>query len=270
MSHNRLRISTGFLVGVLVILFQGTFSSLAQETNFSDTTKPDLVSVILNPVEVDVSKEGAVLLATIIASDDLNVVNQATAYLDPFYGANPQSSTNTQLAVKKVNGKIETTLQLKFIFKKGTPVGEYRLRITLYDAADNRNVAYLLDSPQNRVKVVNNNPSTTTDVSEFDYAKRLSDYAVQVKDLSAEITTLKSQLTRYSTELASARVERDGATSDKASLQKEIASVTKERESLQQSVASLNETVKSLSQEFESVKKRLKTICKLKPKPKGC
>ena len=223
--------------------------SYAQEIDYSDTTKPQIESLVVNPSTVDVSQEGAVLLVTVVGSDDRNVITYSDGYLDPLYGANPQSYTDRQLSVKKVGSRIETTLQLKFVFKKGTPIGSYKLRITLYDAADNRLIAANLDSPSNSVTVVNGTPSRIIDVSEFDYNSKLDNYANTVRTLTSEISSLKSRLDTQTKNENSLQSQINTLTSDKSILQSQVSALTIDRGALQ---------------------KRISAICKARPRPKGC
>jgi chaperonin cofactor prefoldin len=237
--------------------------SMAQEVDYSDTTPPRIESLTLNPSTVDVSQEGAVLLVTVVGSDDRNTITLADGYLDPLFGANPQSFTNSQLSVKKVGSRIETTLQLKFVFKKGTPLGIYRVRVSLFDAADNRLVAANFISPSNLLTVVNSNSSRTIDVSEFDFNAKLDSYALQLKNLTSEVSSLKSQLSASDNEKGSLQSKLSNLITEKSGLQTQINNLITEKSGLQTQI-------NNLITEKSGLQKRLNSICKVKPKPKGC
>ncbi len=158
---------------LLVSVFFPVNNVNADTVNYSDTTKPIIESITLNPTVVNVTNEGAVLIATIVASDDLNSMNSFNGYLFPFYGANPQAYTDKALSTKVVNGRVQVTFQLKYVFKKGTPVGNYQIRATVYDAADNRLIAAGADMPGNSFQVVNDASAAPIDVTQYDYATKL-------------------------------------------------------------------------------------------------
>jgi len=166
----------------------------ANTVNYSDTITPVIESITLNPSVVNVSTEGAILIATIVASDNLNNMNFFNGYLHPLYGANPQSISDQALSTKVVNGRVQVTFQLKFVFKKGTPVGDYQIRATVYDAADNRLVAAGANMPGNSFKVVNDVASGPIDVTQFDYAAKLEQYLAQVQTLQTKFNLLEKKL----------------------------------------------------------------------------
>jgi len=182
----------GSLASILILL--STTSVNADTVNYSDTTTPIIESITLNPSVVNVSTEGAVLIATIVASDDLNTMNSYSGYIMPFFGANPQTSTAQALSTQVVKGRIQTTFQLKYVFKKGTPVGDYQIRATVYDAANNRLVAAGANMPGNSFKVVNDIASGPIDVTQFDYVAKLEQYSVQVQALQTKFNALEKKL----------------------------------------------------------------------------
>ena len=177
-----------------VLALSSTSVVSANTVNYSDTTTPVIESITLNPSVVNVSTEGAVLIATIVASDNLNNMNLFNGYLHPLYGANPQSTSDQALSTKVVNGRVQVTFQLKFVFKKGTPVGDYQIRATVYDAADNRLVAAGANMPGNSFKVVNDVASGPIDVTQFDYAAKLEQYLAQVQTLQIKINSIEKKL----------------------------------------------------------------------------
>lgn len=180
------------LASVFILL--STTSVGADTVNYSDTTTPIIESITLNPSVVNVSTEGAVLIATIVASDDLNTMNSYSGYIMPFFGANPQTSTDQALSTQVVKGRIQTTFQLKYVFKKGTPVGDYQIRATVYDAANNRLVAAGANMPGNSFKVVNDVASGPIDVTQFDYVAKLEQYSTQIQALQAKFNSLEKKL----------------------------------------------------------------------------
>ena len=177
-----------------VLIFSNMTTVSADTVNYSDTTTPIIESITLNPSIVNVSTEGAILIATIVASDDLNNMNSFNGYLHPFFGANPQSRSDQALSTKVVNGRVQVTFQLKFTFKKGTPVGDYQIRATVYDAADNRLVAAGANMPGNSFKVVNDVASGPIDVTQFDYVAKLDQYLAQAQSLQTKYNLLEKKL----------------------------------------------------------------------------
>jgi hypothetical protein len=176
------------------LIFSNMTTVSADTVNYSDTTTPIIESITLNPSIVNVSTEGAILIATIVASDDLNNMNSFNGYLHPLFGANPQSRSDQVLSTKVVNGRVQVTFQLKFTFKKGTPVGDYQIRATVYDAADNRLVAAGANMPGNSFKVVNDVASGPIDVTQFDYVAKLDQYLAQVQSLQTKYNLLEKKL----------------------------------------------------------------------------
>lgn len=176
------------------LIFSNMTTVSADTVNYSDTTTPIIESITLNPSIVNVSTEGAILIATIVASDDLNNMNSFNGYLHPLFGANPQSGSDQALSTKVVSGRVQVTFQLKFTFKKGTPVGDYQIRATVYDAADNRLVAAGANMPGNSFKVVNDVASGPIDVTQFDYAAKLDQYLAQVQSLQTKFNLLEKKL----------------------------------------------------------------------------
>ena len=223
--------------------------AVANTVNNSDTTKPILESITLNPLIVNVSAEGAVLIATIVASDDLNNMTSFNGYLMPLYGANPQAFSDQALSTKVVNGRVQVTFQLKYVFKKGTPVGDYQIRATVYDAADNRLIGAGANMPGNSFKVINDVASAPIDVTQFDYAAKLQQYAAQVQSLTAELATSKARTTQIEKQLADLIAKSGTDKTDNEATTSQI---------------------QVLQTKFQSLEKKLKTICSRKPKPKGC
>lgn len=237
----------------LVFVFLPVTEVSADTVNYSDTTRPIIESITLNPSVVNVSTEGAVLIATIVASDDLNSMNSFNGYLDPFYGANPQAYSEKAISTKVLNGRVQTTFQLKYVFKKGTPVGNYQIRATVYDAADNRLIGAGANMPGNSFQVVNDVASGPIDVTQFDYSAKLQEYALQTQRMTAEVANNNKKilgLEKQIAELSSSLVETKAAN--------ELARI---RESAQ------NQTLTSNLKKLEI---KLKGICSKKPKPKGC
>jgi hypothetical protein len=229
---------------------------LANKKSNRDTTKPIIESITLNPTVVNVTNEGAVLIATIVASDDLNSMNSFNGYLFPFYGANPQAYTDKALSTKVVNGRVQVTFQLKYVFKKGTPVGNYQIRATVYDAADNRLIAAGADMPGNSFQVVNDASAAPIDVTQYDYATKLQEYASQTQNLNSEIAKNKTRILELEKQVAS-------LSSDKTYAQNQINSLASEKSSLQNQIA-------TLSANLNMSNSKIKKICSAKPRPKGC
>jgi hypothetical protein len=255
---------------VLALVFLPVTVVNADTVNYSDTTLPRIESITLNPSIVNVSAEGAVLIATIVASDDLNSMNSFNGYLMPFYGANPQASSDIALSTKVVNGRVQVTFQLKYVFKKGTPVGNYQIRATVYDAANNRLIAAGADMPGNAFQVVNDSATGPIDVTQFDYSAKLQEYAVQTQKLTSEVATSRTIISELEKQVTS-------LTSDKTSLQNELATLTSEKNTLQSQLTTLTSDstsfqtqMGSLKTNLNSAKLKIKKICSAKPKPKGC
>jgi hypothetical protein len=241
---------------LLVSVFFPVNNVNADTVNYSDTTKPIIESITLNPTVVNVTNEGAVLIATIVASDDLNSMNSFNGYLFPFYGANPQAYTDKALSTKVVNGRVQVTFQLKYVFKKGTPVGNYQIRATVYDAADNRLIAAGADMPGNSFQVVNDASAAPIDVTQYDYATKLQEYASQTQNLNSEIAKNKTRILELEKQVAS-------LSSDKTYAQNQINSLASEKSSLQNQIA-------TLSANLNMSNSKIKKICSAKPRPKGC
>ena len=231
------------------LIFLSVMPAVANTVNNSDTTKPILESITLNPLIVNVSAEGAVLIATIVASDDLNNMTSFNGYLMPLYGANPQAFSDQALSTKVVNGRVQVTFQLKYVFKKGTPVGDYQIRATVYDAADNRLIGAGANMPGNSFKVINDVASAPIDVTQFDYVAKLQQYAAQVQSLTAELATSKARTTQIEKQLADLIAKSGTDKTDNEATTSQI---------------------QVLQTKFQSLEKKLKTICSRKPKPKGC
>ena len=231
------------------LIFLSVMPAVSNTVNNSDTTKPILESITLNPLIVNVSAEGAVLIATIVASDDLNNMTSFNGYLMPLYGANPQAFSDQALSTKVVNGRVQVTFQLKYVFKKGTPVGDYQIRATVYDAADNRLIGAGANMPGNSFKVINDVASAPIDVTQFDYAAKLQQYAAQVQSLTAELATSKARTTQIEKQLADLIAKSGTDKTDNEATTSQI---------------------QVLQTKFQSLEKKLKTICSRKPKPKGC
>ena len=255
---------------VIAIVFLPVTVVNADTVNYSDTTLPRIESITLNPSIVNVSTEGAVLIATIVASDDLNSMNSFSGYLMPFYGANPQAYADNALSTKVVNGRVQVTFQLKFVFKKGTPIGNYQIRATVYDAADNRLIAAGADMPGNAFQVVNDSATGPIDVTQFDYSEKLKEYAVQTQKLTSEVATSRTKISELEKRVTS-------LTSDKTSLQNQLAILTSDKNSLQSQLTTLTSDSTSLQTQLVALKAslnsanlKLKKICSVKPKPRGC
>jgi hypothetical protein len=255
---------------VLVLVFLPVTVVNADTVNYSDTTKPIIESISLNPSIVNVSTEGAVLIATIVASDDLNTMNSFNGYLMPFYGANPQAYSDKAISTKVVSGRVQVTFQLKFVFKKGTPVGSYQIRATVYDAADNRLIAAGADMPGNAFQVVNDAASGPIDVTQFDYTAKLQAYELQTQKLNSEVSSNKTKILELEKQVAS-------LISEKTSLQNQLTTLNSEKTSIQAELTTLNSDktslqnqVASLKANFNSANTKIKKICSFKPKPKGC
>lgn len=245
------RLSVISIVIFLIALPVATVN--ADSVNYSDTTPPVIESISLYPPVVNVTAKGAVLIATIVASDDLNKMTFSDGYLFPLYGANPQARTNEALSTKIVNGRVQATFQLKYVFEKGTPTGDYQIRATVYDAADNRLVASGANMTGNSFKVINDAASSAIDVTEFDYSAKLQAYAIQNQSLSAELATKNKRITDLEKQLAALN------SSDKTKNNSTDSAVTAESAQIQ-----------ALRKYLISIENKLKIICSKKPKPKGC
>lgn len=236
-----------------IIVFLSAASVSADTVNYSDTTKPIIESITLNPSIVNVSIEGAVLIATIVASDDLNTMVSFDGHMVPFFGANPQARADKVLSTKIVDGRVQVTFQLKYVFKKGTPVGEYQIRATVYDAADNRLIGAGANLPGNSFKVVSDLASGPIDVTQFDYLAKLQEYAELVKGMTSDLSTSKSRISQLEKQLETLTLNLDATKAENGAIQ------SKE-----------NSQMATLLVKFNSLEKKLKTICSKKPKPKGC
>jgi outer membrane murein-binding lipoprotein Lpp len=259
------------------LVFLSITPAIADTVNYSDTTKPVIESITLNPSVVNVSTEGAVLIATIVASDDLNNMISFEGHLMPLYGANPQTSSNQALSTKVVAGRVQVTFQLKYVFKKGTPVGDYQIRATVYDAADNRLIGAGANMPGNSFKVVNDVASAPIDVTQFDYAAKLQQYATQIQTLTAEIATARNKATQsdqYAAQVQSLTAELATSKAKTTQIEKQLADLNSKLGTNKTDNEAATSTVISqmqvLQTKFTSLEKKLKTICLKKPKPKGC
>jgi hypothetical protein len=238
---------------VLFLIFLPVTVANADSVNYSDTTPPVIESISLNPSVVNVTAKGAVLIATIVASDDLNKMTSFSGYLSPLYGANPQTSSNEALSTKIVNGRVQVTFQLKYVFEKGTPTGDYQIRATVYDAADNRLVASGANMPGNSFKVINDAATSSIDVTEFDYSAKLQAYVVQTQSLNSELATSKKRITELEKQLSA--LNSSGKTKN---------------DSNNSTVTSESSQIQALKTYLLSIENKLKIICSKKPKPKGC
>jgi hypothetical protein len=83
---------------------------------------------------------------------------------------------------------------------------------------------------------------------------------------AAQVSSFKSQVASLTSDKTSLQSQVASLTSDKTSLQSQVASLTSDKTSLQSQVVSLS----SARAELSALQKRFQTICKAKPKPKGC
>ena len=105
----------------------------------------------------------------------------------------------------------------------------------------------------------NTNSKSESQITIVDFQAQNIILKSQVEDLNNKIKALTSDKTSLQSQVAS-------LTSDKTSLQSQVASLTSDKTSLQSQVASLS----SARAELSALQKRFQTICKAKPKPKGC
>lgn len=89
------------------------------------------------------------------------------------------------------------------------------------------------------------------------------DFQAQNKTLTSQVEELNNRLKLLASDKTALQSQVTSLTSDKSAIQSQLNNVSSEKSSLQNQVS-------VLSNERTSLQKRLTTICKSKPKPKGC
>ena len=283
-------------------------SSFADTPNLSDTETARIDLVSLSNRNIEVSKGPSELLATITASDNLN--NIGTVFFGIYRAADPfptqvnffpiQTSTEP-IKTSVINNRVVSIFQFKVTLPKGLASGDYYIYSFAKDAVGNYpqtgpcdkycNISEMAKYPESTFVIKNDSTGQTIDVTELDvlgqikilqskYDSLLNDNNSLTASYEGLLVANKSLSTNYENELAAkAKMSEDL----KASLvliaesDKKLKLADDSRQStnndlvkLRSEVGSLNVNIKSLKAQLAAANKKLSTVCKNKPKPKGC
>ena len=282
------------LIIVFSIIFNFGSQSFADAPNLSDTESSKIDLVSLSNRNIEVSKGESDLLVTITASDNLN--NIAEVYFGIYRAANPfpvqvnlfpiQVSTKP-ISTSVINNRVVSVFQFKITIPKGLASGDYYIYTFAKDAIGNFPQTGSCDKycspaemPRNlesTFAVKNDSTGKVIDVTQFDLA-------VQIKTLQASYDLLlasnKALAANYENALAT-KAKSDADLKSTLALAEESNKKFKALEDAKQialndaiklrdEMDSLNSGNKNLQSQLTSATKKLTSICKPKPKPKGC
>ncbi len=270
----------------VVLLFIGSISvsstSFGDSVNFSDTESPTVDLLKLSNQVIEVSKGSSKLLVDISVSDNLNSLEwvYASVYRET-PGPQEVGILGTQVLRSSISTKIEggrVSLKYQAIFEipKGFASGRYYVYSFAKDLAGNyprtcENTKYCVYQmskvlPEAIFEIKNDGSGKNIDVSEFDLNSKYSDISQKYEVLSKTVSGLQGQIATIVNEKSSLQSQLKLVMSEKTALQSQVSSLTSDKSTLQSQVSLLSSTKAELS----TLQKRLSTICKAKPKPKGC
>lgn len=268
--------------------------SFADNVNLSDTESPKIDRVSLSNQNIEVSQISSDLLVTITVSDNLN--NISTVFLAIYRSASPfptqvnlfPTITSTQpISTSVVNNRVISVFQIKVTIPKGLASGEYYIWTFAKDAAGNFpqtgscdkycNVSELPNIVESKFSIKNDSTGQVIDVTKLDLATQIKTLQTNFDSLSAANKTLKSDFEAISA--AKMKIENDSKsliilaneaeaklrTSEEARklAEAEVSRIATEK-------ITLNRDYQLLKAQLSSINKKIGSICKVKPKPKGC
>ena len=268
------------------LLFIGSLSvsssSFGDSVNFADTEPPTVDLMKLSNQVIEVSKGSNKLLIDISVSDNLNSLEWVYTSI---YRETPGPREVSILGNKYLNSPISTrieggrvTLKYQAVFEipKGFASGRYYVYSFAKDLAGNypsnclstKYCVYQMSKvlPEAIFEVKNDGSGKTIDVSEFDLNAKYSEISQKYDLLNKTVSGLQSQITALTNEKFAFQNQTNSLTSEKTSLQSQVSALTSDKISLQSQVSALG----AAKDELATLKKRLGTICKARPKPKGC
>jgi hypothetical protein len=228
--------------------------------NYSDTEEPLIDLLSLTNQKMETSKSNNKFQVTVTASDNLNKLERIFVFI---YRENATGAVQVNnvgvtsgldlanpISVKVVNGRVVSTYQATIDLPKGFAAGNYYVYAFAKDQAGNYPgcvdqkqkycvYSYNRSLPEARFVVTNDGSGSVIEVSEFSLSDKYSElerkYLAEKNTSSSLISTLGNE---------------------KANLEKQITI--------------LNGNISIQKNENSALKKRISTICKVKPKPKGC
>lgn len=257
---------------ILIGSISGTTKGYADSVNFADTEPPTVDLLQLSNQAIEVSKSANKLLIDISASDNLNSLEYV--YVSIYRetpGPQEVGVLGTQvlrspISTKIDGGRVTSKYQTVFEIPKGFASGRYYVYSFARDMAGNyprtcENTKYCVYSmskvlPEALFEVKNDGSGKTIDVSEFDLNAKYSDISQRYDALTKSLSGLQSQIATL--------------TNEKSLLQNQVSSISNEKSSLQSQVTSINESLFTTKKEFAALQKRIMTICKARPRPRGC
>jgi len=279
---------------LLCLLSNFAAPSFADNVNLSDTESPKIDRVSLSNQNIEVSQVSSDLLVTITASDNLN--NISTVFLAIYRSATPfptqvnlfPTITSTQpISRSVVSNRVISVFQIRVTIPKGLASGEYYIWTFAKDAAGNFpqtgscdkycNVSELPNIPESKFSIKNDSTGQVIDVTKLDFAAQLKTLQSNFDSLSATNKNLKTDYEIISA--AKMKLENDSKsliilaneaeaklrTSEEARRisEAEVSRMTTEK-------IAMNKDYQILKTQLASMNKKIASICKVKPKPKGC
>ncbi len=268
--------------------------SFANNVNLSDTESPKIDRVSLSNQNIEVSQVSSDLLVTITASDNLN--NVSTVFLAIYRSATPfptqvnlfPTITSTQpISTSVVNNRVISVFQIRVTIPKGLASGEYYIWTFARDAAGNFpqtgscdkycNVSELPNIAESKFSIKNDSTGQVIDVTKFDLTTQLKTLQTEYDSLSVAHKNLKTDYEIISA--AKIKLENDSKsliilaneaeaklrTSEEARKlsEGEVSRMTTEK-------ITINKDYQLLKAKLSAMNKKIASVCKVKPKPKGC
>jgi hypothetical protein len=252
------KITLIFLAIITALSLQAANASDA--INYSDTEEPLIDLLSLTNQKMETSKSNNKFQVTVTASDNLNKLERIFVFI---YRENATGAVQVNnvgvtsgldlanpISVKVVNGRVVSTYQATIDLPKGFAAGNYYVYAFAKDQSGNYPgcvdqkqkycvYSYNRSLPEARFVVTNDGSGSVIEVSEFSLSDKYSElerkYLAEKNTSSSLISTLGNE---------------------KANLEKQITI--------------LNGNISIQKNENSALKKRISTICKVKPKPKGC
>ena len=248
------------IVLVIVTVFSLQTARAADPINYSDTEEPLIDLVALTNQKMETSKSSNKFQVTVTASDNLNKLERifVQIYRENSTGAVQVNNVGVAsgldlvnpISVEIVNGRVISIYQAIIELPKGFAAGNYFIYAFAKDRAGNYPgcgdqkqkycvYSYARSLPEARFLVTNDGSGSVIDVSEFSLSAKYADleqkYLLEKNSTTALITSLGN-----------------------------------EKAKLEQQISALNQDISIQKNENTSLKKKITTICKSKPKPKGC
>lgn len=254
--------------------------SFADNANLSDTESPRIDRVSLSNQNIEVSQISSDLLVTITASDNLN--NISTVFLAIYRSASPfptqvnlfPTITSTQpVSTSVVNNRVISVFQIKVTIPKGLASGEYYIWTFARDAAGNFpqtgscdkycNVSELPNIVESKFSIKNDSTGQVIDVTKLDLATQIRTLQTNFDSLSA--AKMKLENDSKSIIILANETEAKLRASEEA---RKLAEAEVSRMATEK--ITINRDYQLLKAQLSSMNKKIASICKVKPKPKGC